>query len=244
MFRLWFKTFFGESRFDERAVLEEHGAAVHSHAGTHAVMVAEHDESQASHSHGIHESPWVMLFPLVILAILSFIGGWVGVPAALWGHNEIEHFLDPVFGAGANAVASTTGYGVERTLALVSVATAVLGLSFAWLFYCTRPGTAATLAARFKPIYATLDHKYWVDEFYSNFLVTPLLMFTRITEFVVNQGVVEGSGAAAGAITRGLSKFFRRQMSGNIRSYAGWLAFGAAVVLVVMTFGRSLWRHS
>ena len=103
MFRLWFKTFFGPERFNPSPDLHEHGAAVHSRAGSHAVMEAEHDSGQApgspasslagvkaAHPHGVHESPWIMLFPLAILAILSVVGGWVGIPAALGGHNEIE----------------------------------------------------------------------------------------------------------------------------------------------------------
>ena len=49
---------------------------------------------------GVHESPWIMLAPLVILAALSFVGGWVGVPQFMRGHNEIEHFLSPVMQSG------------------------------------------------------------------------------------------------------------------------------------------------
>src|SRR5205085_7357560 len=49
------------------------------------------------HAHMIHESPWVMLAPLVLLAVLSVVGGWVGVPQALGGGNHFEKFLEPVF---------------------------------------------------------------------------------------------------------------------------------------------------
>jgi NADH-quinone oxidoreductase subunit L len=221
MFRLWFKTFLGDPRFEE----------------THA------NPGDDAHGHsGVHESSWIMLFPLAVLALLSLIGGWVGIPAALWGHNEIERFLDPVFGSGAETITSTTSYGLERTLASVSVLVALAGLYVAWLFYCKKPGTATALAQRVKPLYTTLANKYWVDEFYG-ILVTALLMLSRITEFLFDQGVVDLSGATAGAATRGLGSLVRRQISGNIRSYAGWLAFGAAAVLLVMTFGRSLWGH-
>ena len=120
MFRLWFKTFFGEPSFEEQPDLHDHGAAVYAHAGTHTVMVAEPDESHAAHAHGVHESPWIMLLPLVLLAILSIIGGWVGVPAALGGHNEIEHFLDPVFGAGMQAVASADEVAMASNSASLS----------------------------------------------------------------------------------------------------------------------------
>jgi NADH-quinone oxidoreductase subunit L len=83
-----------------------------------------------------------------------------------------------------------------------------------------------------------------VDEFYNAFLITPLLMFTRgILELVFERGVVDGSGKAAGATTRGMAWLTRKQISGNIRSYAGWLAIGAAAVIAVMLFGNSLWGH-
>jgi NADH-quinone oxidoreductase subunit L len=183
-----------------------------------------------------------MTLPLAVLAVLSVIGGWVGVPGA----SLIERFLSPVFDAGnvAESAAAPSGHGLEIGLAVVSVAVAAAGWFVAYLWYSKRPGTATALAERFKPLYAALDHKYWVDEFYANFLIAPLLMLTRITEFLFDQAVVDGSGAAAGAATRGIGSLLRRQISGNIRSYAGWLAIGAAIVLAVMTFGRSLWGHS
>src|SRR5271166_6380827 len=101
MFRLWFLTFFGEYRGGAPAA-EAHGHADHSEEG-----------------HGPpHESPMVMVVPLVLLAILSFVGGWVGVPKAMGGSNHFEHFLDPVFQstaeampAGENAAIPTEGEG-------------------------------------------------------------------------------------------------------------------------------------
>ena len=247
MFRLWFKTFFGESRFADSASLSHHEAPVHAKSTATLVMEAEHDEGQAAHPHGVHESPWIMLFPLVILAILSVIGGLVGVPTGMGGHNEIEHFLAPVFssGAAAETAAAVGSRGLELGLAVVSVLTAAIGFYFAYLFYYKKPGTASALAERAKSTYTVLENKYWVDEFYNNFVVIPTLMLTRgLLELVFERGVVNGSGRAAGMTTRGFAWMTRRQMSGNIRSYAGWLAIGAAAVLAVMIFGRSLWVHS
>jgi NADH-quinone oxidoreductase subunit L len=221
MFRLWFKTFFGESRFEE-------GHADSGHR-----------------SHGVHESPWIMLFPLVVLAILSVVGGWVGVPVAQGGHNEIEHFLDPVFASNSvEVVTSTASRGLQLDLAAISLLAALAGLYLAYVFYLKKPGRAAELAERAKPAYTLIEHKYWVDEFYTNFLVLPLMMMTRgFLELVFERGVVNGSGRAAGMATRGFAWATRTQISGNIRSYAGWLAVGAAAVLAVMIFGHSLWVH-
>jgi NADH-quinone oxidoreductase subunit L len=245
MFRLWFKTFFGPAHFDEQRDLHDRGAAVHLQAGTHAVMVADRDEGRAAHSHGVHESPWIMLLPLVILAILSVIGGWVGVPAAMGGHNEIESFLAPVFSSGAESAAIPAGGGLEIGLAIVSVLVALAGFYVAYVFYYKKPEMVAAIVDRHKAAYALLTNKYWVDEFYGNFLVLPLLMFTRgVLDLIFERGVVNGSARAAAMGTRGFAWFARKQISGNIRSYAGWLAIGAAAVLAVMIFGRSLWVHT
>jgi len=241
MFRLWFKTFFGPEHFEEHTDLHAHGAAVHTHSDSHTVMVADHEEN---HAHGIHESPAIMTVPLAILALLSIIGGWVGVPAALGGHNEIEHFLEPVFSSGTAVEAATTSQGSELGLAAVSVAVALFGLFIAYLFYYKKPGTAAALARRAPALYNLVLNKFYIDELYRAVIITPLLMFSRLfLGGLVDGGIVNGSGAAAGATTRGLSSLVRRVQSGNIRSYAGWLALGAAAVLLVMIFGRSIWMH-
>jgi NADH-quinone oxidoreductase subunit L len=243
MFRLWFKTFFGPEHFEERTDLHDHGAAVHAYSGSHAVMVADPEEN---HAHGVHESPRIMLFPLVVLAILSVIGGWVGVPAGMGGHDEIGHFLEPVFAsaAAAEAPTATVSHGLELGLAAISVLVAAIGFYIAYIFYYRKPRTAAALAARSPALYRLVENKFYVDEIYSALIVTPMLMFTRLfLGGVIDGGIVNGSGAAAGATTRGLSSLVRRVQSGNIRSYAGWLALGAAAVLLVMIFGRSVWLH-
>ncbi|MDE3106081.1 MAG: NADH-quinone oxidoreductase subunit L [Acidobacteriota bacterium] len=226
MFRLWFKTFFGESRFDE------HAAAGHGH------------DDHASHGHGgVHESPAIMTGPLAILALLSIVGGFVGVPAVLGGHNEIEHFLAPVFSSGAEAATTAGSTGLEAGLAVVSVLVALLGLGVAYSFYYRKPGTAASLASKAPALYSLVLEKYRIDELYNAVLITPLLMLTRIVlGALVDTGLVNGFGALSGGTVRSFSFLSRRMQSGNLRSYAGWLALGAAAVLVFMVFGR-FWAH-
>jgi NADH-quinone oxidoreductase subunit L len=227
MFRLWFKTFFGESRFDEH------------HAGEHA-----HDPGQAHDGHGVHESPLVMTLPLMILALLSIIGGWVGVPAFLGGHDEIGAFLDPVFSVGTIQVTEVVSHGTEAALAGFSVLIALIGFFIAYALYYKKPGTAASYARRFPALYRLVENKFYVDEIYQAVIVTPLLVMSRlILGGLVDGGLVNGSGFAAGASARGLGSLVRRVQSGNIRSYAGWLALGAAAVIAVMIFGHSLWLH-
>ncbi|HEV2647404.1 MAG TPA: NADH-quinone oxidoreductase subunit L [Acidobacteriaceae bacterium] len=246
MFRLWFKTFFGAPRFDEHIDLAHHGAPVHASSTTTLVVVDEHDEAQSAHPHAVHESPWIMLLPLVVLAILSVVGGWIGLPSFLSATNHFERFLEPVFATGTTAEAATTAasHSLELILAAVSVLVALTGLYFAWLFYYKKPGTADALARRAPAAYALLENKYWVDEIYAFFPVTLLLMFTRgILETIVDRVFVNGTGRMAAFATRGLAWGTRSQISGNIRSYAGWLAAGAAAVIAIMLFGHTLWGY-
>ena len=245
MFRLWFKTFFGPEHFEEESKIHDHGAAVHAHSGTHAVMVADPEDDHVSHPQRVHESPWIMLFPLVVLAILSVIGGWVGVPIAFGGSDEAEHFLQPIFNEGVVGTITNAGsHALELALAAISILTALLGLYVAYIFYYKKPGTASALAARAPALYRLVDNKFYIDQIYSAFIVNPLLMFSRFfLGGLVDGGIVNGAGATAGATTQGLSSLVRRIQSGNIRSYAGWLAIGAAAVLLVMIFGRSIWIH-
>ncbi len=257
MFRLWYKTFFGAERFDEHALASGHGdahdplaqdgAAVHSSSDTKLTMTDEHDEGQAAHPHGVHESPWIMLAPLVLLAVLSAVGGWVGVPAALHGHNEIEHFLDPVFALTTepqNAVnADQVSHGLELVLAAVSVAVAVVGWFLAYIFYLKKPGILGARAAN-SSVYRLVAGKYYIDELYHLLFVSPLMVVSRLLlGGLIDTGMVSGTGAFAAYLTRQAGEGTRRMQSGNIRSYAGWLAAGAACVILLMTYTAAA-RHA
>ncbi len=248
MFRLWFKTFFGPERFQEQPSMAEHGAPVHASSTSTLTLEAEHDDGQTTQRHGVHESPWLMLLPLAVLAALSVVGGWIGIPAALGGHNAIEHFLNPVFavaGHPENALNADQGsHPLELGLAVVSVATAAVGFCFAWLFYYKKPGSASAWAARTGPLYALVANKFYVDEIYNAFFVSGLLGFTRIFLYGLGDRLgIDGAGRFASWMALDLGEAARRIQSGNLRSYAGWLALGAAVVMGFMIFGRGLGMH-
>ncbi len=151
--------------------------------------------------------------------------------------THFEHFLAPVFITSATAP-EPVSHGPELGLAFVSLAVAVLGFLVAWQFYFRKPGTAAALAQRFRPAYSLVAHKYWVDEIYGIVIVGPLLAVSRLfLGGIVDTGLVQGTGAGLAGGTRGLGWITRRMQSGNIRSYAGWLALGAAVLIAVVLFG-------
>jgi NADH-quinone oxidoreductase subunit L len=215
MFRLWYLTFFGESRAHTAAAHhEEDLAAVHARSDTKVVLETEHA------AHPVHESPWVMLGPLVILAILSVIGGFMGWPEAFGGSNWFSRFLDPVVATGNAAPAGDSH--LEFLLALVSIAVAFFGWLTAHILYYAKPALPARLATQLRVFYSLLKNKYWVDEIYG---------------VLIDRGVIDGGTLTAGYTAQGFGALVARIQSGNIRSYAGWLAFFAALLLAVSYFG-------
>ena len=241
MFRLWFMTFFGEYRGE-------------AESGAHSSQDHGHDShGHDSHGHGgIHESPRIMLVPLVVLAVLSVVGGWVGVPASLGGNNRFDKFLSPVFRANmpatpgeqagsANAEQQTeapepeTGHGTELMFTGISVAGALFGLYLAWLLYYRNPNLPQQIAAGLGGFYQTVLHKYYVDEIYAAVFVKPLIHgSTQILWQGVDRNIIDATVDNSAAGAREVSDSVRHMQSGNLRSYAGWIAIGAAAVIAYM----------
>jgi NADH-quinone oxidoreductase subunit L len=211
MFRLWYMTFFDDYR----------GAPADAH-GAHG-----HD----AHGHGEpHESPMVMLAPLMVLALLSLIGGLVG-----WG-NHFEHFLAPVFGTEAGELTTGEGSGLTEYLLMgVSVAVALLGWWLAYLLYHKRQDLPQKIADALGGFYQAVVHKYYVDELYAVLFVKPLVEgSTRILWQGVDRKIIDATVNDSADAARHVSDEVRRMQSGNIRSYAGWIASGSAVVIGFM----------
>jgi len=208
MFRLIFLTFHGKPRYDEH------------------------------HVH-VHESPWSMLGPLVILAVLSVIGGWLAAPALLGGPDYFASFLAPVFASpqAAEAVNEAAAHQLEIILAIVAVASALIGLGVAFWLYIRQPGKPEQIAKSLQPVYNTLLNKYYVDEFYAAVVIKPLMWIsTNVLWKWVDVASIDGTvnGIATGATSIGDT--VRHAQSGNTRSYAVWVVIGALVIIAVIFF--------
>ncbi len=235
MFRLLFMTFFGEYR---GAQPEAHSA----HGG-------HDDHGHDSHHGSPHESPWLMLGPLVLLGVLSIVGGWVGI-----GHR-FEHFLDPVIlnvSAEQNALPSAEaaatpaggeqeaagGYtDTEHLLMYLSVVVALAGLGLAYLLYIKSPELPAKIAEGIGGLYKLVLNKYWIDELYGAVIIGPLLAISRVVLWQdIDQKAIDGTVNESAVAARDVSQVVRMQQSGLIRSYAGWIAVFAAVVVAYMVW--------
>jgi len=137
MFRLLFMTFWGQSRVPHEV------------------------------EHHIHESPWSMLGPLVVLAGLSFVGGWIGIGPT----SPLARFLDPVFENPSARQAAESSAGLEYGLMALSVAVALAGIGVAYRYFISRPVTPERLAVPPGPVETVLLNKYYVDEVYDALFV-------------------------------------------------------------------------
>ena len=153
----------------------------------------------------VHESPYSMTVPLMVLAVGSVLAGWLGTPK-LWNLPEnfhgFERWLEPVFASAAVEAehAGAHDASVEWILMAVSVAIALIGISVARYFYHIRPEIPETLEQGLKPLHSLLYNKWYVDEIYDVLFVN---------------GLGKGGGRLCGA-------FDRRIVDGGVNG-AGWL---------------------
>jgi len=240
MFRLVYLTFHGERRHDAPA------------AGGHAADAHGHGAHDAAHGGGhLHDAPPAMALALIVLAIGSVAAGWVGIPHAVGGHNQLHAWLEPVFeaeiepGGAGEAVTEAAAEGeeaehagLELGLMVASSAVALSGIAFAWFVWIRRRRVADNMVAEFPGLHRLLLNKYYVDELYDAAVVRPIETASReglwrAFDVGVIDGAVNGVATAVGAG----SSVLRRLQTGSVRSYAGSLLFG-----VILVLGYYLWR--
>jgi NADH-quinone oxidoreductase subunit L len=172
-----------------------------------------------------HESPFSMLAPLTILALLSICGGWIGI-------ERFAGYLAPSVGA---RIAESGSTQLELLLSAAAVGVALLGWLIAYLFYRENSALPLRLAAALPAGHKLLANKYYVDEIYGVLIVKPLLGISKfILEWVVDIGILGGAAWLLGGLATFAGAILQRWQSGNLRSYAAWLAAGAAAVLLFL----------
>ncbi len=203
------------------------------------VVLTFEGEKRWEHDTHPHEAPSTMTVPLIILAVLSVIGGFVGVPAALGGGNRIESFLDPIF-EGANIKLGLYAEGVqiiEYVVMVLSVGIALLGMAGARMIYLRRNDIAENVAKQFHGIYTILWRKYFVDEIYDAAVVTPIVKGSdKILWNGFDVGVIDGIVNGSAKCMQSLSSFARRIQTGVVQFYALVFVIGVLLVMGWMLF--------
>ena len=220
MFRMFFNTFHGECRASEEV------------------------------KHHIHESPKVMTIPLMVLAVLSIIGGYVGVPHLLGGSNHIEKWLEPVVGHHAPAAATHSGgFGIvstafasaaeghgaetsaEMQLMIGAIIIGLLGIFIAWLFYMKNPNIPKRFVEKFHGLFTLVHNKYFVDELYGFIFVKGLFKLGKVCKDFFDETIIDGIINGIAAALSGIGSLIRKIQSGFVQGYAFAIIFGAIIVI-------------
>ncbi|MEK6551974.1 MAG: NADH-quinone oxidoreductase subunit L, partial [Bacteroidota bacterium] len=216
MFRLVSLTFYGKERFSTGGGSGKDGDHHHVHP---------------------HESPAVMTVPLMILAVLSVIGGYIGLPKVFAGEhgNLFEGWLEPIYAPAMNKLAmfGTHTHLEEILLMTVSVAAALSAIYFALHVYRKNPQIAENVSNKFKGLYNLLLNKYFVDEVYEAAVVQPVQkgsekFLWKIFDVKFIDGMVNG----VASLVEKSSGVVRKIQTGVAQSYAVVMMVGIALVLL------------
>jgi len=182
----------------------------------------------------LHDAPPVMTVPLVILGILSVVGGVLNLPAFAGGHHALETWLEPVMAAAQAAMPVEMPHGsTEWLLIAAAVTVALIGLLLGWRTTLARPIPTAAAAAPETGFARVLFRKYYVDEIYDVLIVRPLVGISRLVLWKgVDQGLIDGVGANGSAsLARGLGWIGSRLQSGQLGFYMVVFLVGAVWLL-------------
>lgn len=186
--------------------------------------------------HTVHESPLVMTVPLMLLAILSVIGGYVGIPAVLGGGNNFEHFLEPVFAEGEHILhhAAHPAASVEMGLMILSVVVALTGIGISYLFYMKKTDIPKNFVKKFAGLHKVVYNKYYVDEFYRDFVIRPFMKLNEFLSSFFDAKVVDGSVNGIAAAVKWTSGKIKYLQTGLVQFYLLLMTIGIVVILGII----------
>ncbi|MEJ5262973.1 MAG: NADH-quinone oxidoreductase subunit L [Ignavibacterium sp.] len=190
-----------------------------------------------------HESPKVMTIPLIILAILSVIGGFIGIPEIFSGEhgNQFHNWLAPLF---KDADRKLMHFGLhshfeELLLMIISVAGAAASIFLARYIYLKKPEIAARTANRFRGLYNLLWNKYYVDEIYDVVIVNPIVTLSRnVLWKIADNKIIDGTVNGAAKLVDIISASIRKIQTGVAQLYALVMVLGIAATLlwIILSF--------
>lgn len=181
MFRLYATTFLGKFR------------------GTH------------EQEHHLHESPKSMTLPLIVLAILSVVGGLVGIPEVLGGGHSLHHFLSPVL---VSEKTHHIEHSTEYALMGASIVLAAIAILFAISKFSKKPELEDA-----QGLGKVLENKWYVDELYDNIIVKPLLASANFFKNIIEKSGIDGAVNGVGKFVQYSSRQLRLVQNGQVGNY-------------------------
>jgi len=182
--------------------------------------------------HHLHESPGAMTIPLIALAILATVGGFLGIPEVFAKNsNWLGHFLGPVL--GEHAPEASISVSTEWMLMGVSTVLAASMVIYAWGRFSKKPELDAP-----RGIGKWMADKWYVDEIYQALIVRPLKAFSGFLDNVMEKGVIDGVVNGTGRLVQYSSRQLRYLQSGQVGGYVLLMVIGIIALFVVQLFLR------
>jgi NADH-quinone oxidoreductase subunit L len=182
----------------------------------------------------LHEAPWIMTGPLLVLGVLSAIGGVINLPTFAGGHHALETWLEPVTAAGAAFARVELPHGqTELLLVGGAILVGVVGLLLGYRATLARRIPAAREAPEDTGLARVLNRKWYVDEIYDAAIVRPFVWLSRVVLWKgVDQGLVDGAAVNGTAkLSRGLGWLGSRLQTGQVGVYVVLFLVGALWIL-------------
>lgn len=235
MTRLFYLVFLGTPRFDEKNL--GNGLSGHLPANLENVLHIRHatkgDPSQGKHQESrIHESSLWIIVPLQVLAVLSVLGGCLGIPHIHWG---LETWLEPIFGQ-SHEIRQGVDPALEWLLMGVSVAGAVLGISMALTLYRNLKN-AKELSQRAGAFYQLIENKWYVDEVYEFLFVRPVQALSQVFWRVIDVAFIDWIVVGLGRGSQWSGQCFRILQNGSVQFYSVMLLVGILASVGYLLYG-------
>lgn len=204
MFRLLFLTFFGQVRASHEAM------------------------------HHIHESPKSITIPLIVLAVLSAVGGFMNIPESLFGTASLHKFLSPVFAqSAAILVDRPLEHSTEYMLMTVVIVLTLVMIGVAYSMFVKKNNIPVAEGATIGTLHRVVYHKYYVDEIYNTVIVKPLYWFAATFDKVVERLAIDRFINSIGSAVIDWSNVLRLLQSGSIGFYIFVMVIGIVLMLTV-----------
>lgn len=183
--------------------------------------------------HHLHESPWSMVIPLIVLAVLAAVAGFVGIPELFAPDaHRLAHYLDPVFAASAQLVVEhTVAHSTEWMLLVVSITLISISIVYAWVRFSKKPETEE--ASGFGKV---LANKWYVDELYDAIISKPLNALGSLFNRFVERNGIDGLVNGVGKSVQWGGRQLRLLQSGQVGSYILWMVLGILIFFVIALF--------
>ena len=177
--------------------------------------------------HHLHESPKAMTIPLIVLAILSVIGGYIGVPESLGGHYELAGYLSPV----VKSVEHHLTHSTEYMLMGLSTILVVISISLAWFRFRNYH-----IDGESKGFGKLLENKWYVDEVYQTVIVNPLKSISAFFNNIVESKMIDGAVNGVGKAVNYSSRQLRWLQSGQVGAYVLLMVIGILILFFIQLF--------